>query len=62
MAIANTDKADGYFRTRENKIVYRTYLRTQAGVLTGDYHQKVVQGVNGELPEGVTGKMVTSDE
>lgn len=47
---------DGYYRTVENVVVYRTYLPN------GMSSQHIVQGKQGELPDGVMQSEVTNDE
>lgn len=49
---------NGYYRTKENVVVFRDYSVGEEG----DYSQYVAQGPNGELPEGVTNSMVKNDE
>lgn len=49
-------KKNGYYRTTDNVVVYRTYLPD------GTHAQYVAQDVNGKLPEGVKMSEVINDE
>jgi len=57
-----SDANNGYYRTRENKVVFRSYLPDADGTFNGDYHQHVVEGPNGELPEGLKHSEIKNDE
>ena len=48
--------SNGYYRTRENRVVFRTYMEN------GDYSQYIAEGPNGELPKGVSNKDIINDE
>jgi len=51
-----SDPRNGYYRTTANRVVKRRYMTG-----SDDYLQNVVEGPNGELPEGLTNKDIKND-